>query len=135
MAEKKSKLKIRSVIFAEDVRQEINGKHSVIGMFAGNIQATTKEVKLPKIVFRIEFILDQEERAVSINFSVTAPSGKTIFESPEPLILHTKPNQPGVAIIGWGPALFKEKGVYEIRFGIDGPAEKVGTFDVHLADA
>lgn len=132
MSSKKRKIKIQSVLLCEDLRAEVNGLQSLIGVFGNRILTTSPILKMPKFVFRIEFLSDESFNA-KCDFSVVSPSGEVVFSSPKGVELDVTANNTSIFAFGWSPAVFTESGVYEIRFGVDGKATKIRVFEVMLS--
>jgi len=131
MAKKSPKIQIRSVLIAEDVRHEATGQQTIIGVYGNSISTAQSVLKLPRVVFRIEFI-SQEKIAAQCQFSVVSPSGKVVFSTPQPINMEVQPGITAICSVGWSPVELTEQGHYEIRFGVDGKAKKVSSFQINL---
>lgn len=129
---KKRKIKIESVLVAEDLRLEVTGLQSIIGVWGNRLNATGKILKLPRLMFRVEFT-SEEAFSAQLQLQVVSPSGAVLFRNPAPLSLDVDANNTTVCALGWAPAEFVESGIYTILFSADGSKpSKVKTFEVRL---
>lgn len=65
-------------LFCEDVREEIAGTHTVVGIFPDNLSLTEMPATMPKLVLYLRFMLNPASEPGKIIVSLTFPSGETI---------------------------------------------------------
>ena len=128
------KIKILSVLMAEDLRVEASGAHTLVGVIAGRLVAATLPHMFLKLFFRIEFESDRTFSG-SCHFYVRTPNGARMLEgTTQTNIRHDVRNIFG---IGGGPVHFAEHGRYSIRFNVDQTnvehEREVGYFDIASA--
>ena len=131
---KKKKIRIDSALLMEDLRQEITGMQSFIGVFSSKVNTPSIPLRLPKVVFRVSF-QGEEDFPADCMLSVVNPSGKQIFNTQEPIRADVKKGFQNIVAVGWSPAVFTEAGVYQVRFSVDGRAMKALTFEIQEAGA
>lgn len=131
------KIKILSVLMAEDLRVEASGLHTVVGLIPGRVVVRNLPHTFLKLFYRIEF---ESETSFSgtCEFSIRTPSRASILQGTSKAnIRHAVRN---IFAVGGGPVQFSEPGRYAITFNIDqaDPDHKrdVGYFDiVHATQA
>ena len=124
------KIKIISVLVAEDLRQEVNGQQTIVGVFGWQLNSTSSAFVLPRVVVRIDFTSDASG-PFNASFSVVSPNGSVVFTPPQTVSVNVKSDQINTFAMGWGPAKFAESGQYEIKFGIAGRESRVATLQVN----
>src|SRR5882762_5700170 len=131
----RDKIKIRSILMCEDLRQEVTGLHSLIGVFADKIITVRLPVQIPKVVFRIAFNAG-EDFSVDCYFSVIAPSGKRVFTNPQPIKMDVKKDLLNICAFGWMRGQFDEPGLHEFRFRLNEEEDDaVGSIKIELVSA
>lgn len=129
------KITIRSFLICEDMRQEVTGLQSLIGVFADKLITVQLPVQVPKLVFRIAFH-SEEDFAADCSFSIVAPSGKRVFSNPQPIRMEVTKDLLNVCALGWLRAQFEEPGVYRFQFKInEGHEDVVGTLRIDVVPA
>jgi hypothetical protein len=125
----KPRIKIRSVIVASDVRQEINGQQTIVGAYFGFLGSTVIPVILPQLVFRIEFESDVDTTE-ECEFAVVTPSGTHLLQQSNRTKVTKFPFN--LFMAGAAPIIFREKGKYEILFGVGAKAKVIDIFEIRL---
>jgi hypothetical protein len=125
----KPRIKIRSVIVASDIRQEINGQQTIVGAYFGFLGSTVIPLALPQLVFRIEFESDIDASA-TCEFAVVTPSGARLMQQSNTTKVTKFPFNLFVA--GAAPIVFREAGKYQILFGVGTKAKTIDTFEIKL---
>lgn len=131
MAARAKRIDIRSILIAEDVRQEVNGLQTIVGVYGNTINTGAPRAILSRIMFRIEFVSTSTFQA-KCNLGIISPSGKQVFGSPAPAEMDVKAGISAVCCIGWGPVAFDESGIYSIHFGVNTKPKKISEFSVNL---
>jgi hypothetical protein len=129
MVELDLKYKIRSVLLAESLRQELSGQQSLIGIFTGTMGAESAPLALPQVVIRIEIESNKTSKAKFV-FKILTPSQVALFNQSGDVSV----NKDNVNIIGitFAPFIVTEQGEYKIHFGIEGRDEHIGSFRVQF---
>ena len=123
------RFKLRSVIVANDVRQETSGQQTIVGVYVGFLGANTIPVVLPQLYFRIEFESNIDTTA-TCQFAVVAPSGRHLIQQSTPMRITKSPIN--IYMLGGAPVVFPEQGKYQICFGVGVKAKIIDTFEIKL---
>ncbi|UYO93952.1 DUF6941 family protein [Pollutimonas sp. M17] len=116
-----------SAILCEDVRDEKNGKHTLIGVFSSNTitiqksdDASTAQLPSMAIFMRISNV---EEGEYEMSISLTSPSEKNAFEgiAPKKVTAKKKPHQKKTTLVSVVKlaGFFLEEGNYKFFFKLD----------------
>ncbi len=121
-----------TLIVADDLRQELGQKISVIGMYANNRLEVPKESNppfhIPSIALLMWF-LDGNGK-FTINIDITSPSGKSIPQKPlDNRELEMQESGALTLMLKLAPFVVSEFGAYQCRVLID-DREYVRSFDV-----
>lgn len=109
-------IKILSVLIAEDVRQEVTGLQTVVGIIAGRLIVASAPFVLPKMAFRIEFDSD-EEFSSTYEFQLLNPAGQPMLRATGDIrVRHDLRN---LFTGAWAPIHFTEVGRYAIQFCVE----------------
>jgi hypothetical protein len=111
-------LTVHSVLLVQDIRQEITGLQTLVGVLPSRLAVQVIPLILPSIQCRIEFSLDPKSRKTSYTFEVLSPSGNVLFRSD--LEFPIPETGGGIAAIAWSPAVFAETGSYAFKLGPKG---------------
>jgi hypothetical protein len=120
-------LKIRSVIIAQDIRQEISGQQTLVGVFVGDIGVANPPLMVPQLVIRIEFEA-REAFEAPFSFSIISPSKTKILTQSSNLVAKKGLN---IFCVTWTPVFLYEPGQYQIRFGV-GEERVIDRFEVRF---
>lgn len=127
---KENKYDIMSVLLCDDIRQEINGKEILIGVYTTAIIFGGFPASMPRLMVRVS-ILPKSSDLKMFNINVISPStGKSLFQMDRPLAQPMEADEPNTMIFAVDRPLFPEPAEYEIRFGIDKPPETISIFSV-----
>lgn len=122
------RIKILSVLMAEDVRQEVRGQQTVVGVIAGRLIVASVPLFIPKLAFRIEFDCN-ESFSSTYDFAVMAPSGEKILHNAADI--HVREERRNVFMLAWSPVQFMAEGRYVVQFRVDPDKEReVAYFDI-----
>lgn len=72
-----------SFLVAEDIRQEANGKISLLGVFTGGDVLVVGDPAQATLKLIFLWVFENGEGKYKAQITLTAPSGKRLFESPE----------------------------------------------------
>jgi hypothetical protein len=132
MMAKPENIKVKSVIIAQDVRQEITGQQTLVGVFSGDIVTVQPPLMIPQLTFRIEYEVRDAIKS-TFTFSIVSPSKSRIFVVGPPAELNAKKGN-NTLVIRWTPAFLSEPGQYQIRFGT-GEERIIDRFEVKFGSA
>lgn len=117
-----------SFLLCEDVREEVNNKLSIIGVFPNNDIVLQKDVVVPSVMAVL--FARGGEGSCETRVSLTDPKGQTVIESPKKTVALEKDTAYLAAIRVLAPELVV--GQYTIKFFFDDTAiERV--FEVKTA--
>ncbi|VVE69105.1 hypothetical protein PPN31119_03174 [Pandoraea pnomenusa] len=68
------------VLYAEDVRFEISGQISIIGVFPDGITAANFPLVIPKFAIYVEIGIPVDEPVKTLNFSITTDDGVSLVD-------------------------------------------------------
>jgi Family of unknown function (DUF6941) len=105
-----------SFLLCEDVREEVNNKLSIIGVFPNNDIVLQKDVVVPSVMAVL--FARGGEGSFETKISLTDPKGQTVIESPKKTVILEKDTAYLAAIRVLAPELVV--GQYTIRFFFDG---------------
>lgn len=117
-----------SFLLCEDVREEVNNKLSIIGVFPNNDIILQKEIVVPSVMAVL--FARGGEGACETRVSMTDPKGQTVIESPKKTVALEKDTAYLAAIRVLAPEL--TVGQYTIKFFFDETAIE-RTFEVKTA--
>jgi hypothetical protein len=104
-----------SFLVCEDVREEVNNKLSVIGVFQNDTIALQEEVLIPSLMAVL--FARGGEGSCETKVSLTDPQGNTVIESPKQTVVLEKDNVHLAAVRVLAPHLIV--GEYKIKFFFD----------------
>ncbi len=117
-----------SFLLCEDVREEVNNKLSIIGVFPNDDIVLQKDILIPSLM--AVWVARGGDGPCETKISLTDPAGQTVIESPKQTVVLEK-NKPYLAAIRvLAPQLMV--GQYTIKFFFDDvPIQR--TFEVKTA--
>ena len=119
-----------SFLLCEDVREEVNNKLSIIGVFPNDDIVLQKDILIPSLMAVL--FARSGEGPCETRVSLTDPEGQTVIESPKQTVVLDKNKVHLAAIRVLAPHLMV--GRYTIKFFFDDvPIER--TFEVKTAEA
>lgn len=104
-----------SFLLCEDVREEVNNKLSIIGVFPNDDIVLQKDIVVPSVMAVL--FARGGEGACETKVSLTDPKGQTVIESPKKTVVLEKSNTYLAAIRVLAPEL--TVGQYTIKFFFD----------------
>ena len=104
-----------SFLLCEDVREEVNDKLSIIGVFPNDDIVLQKDIVVPSVMAVL--FARGGEGPCETRVSLTDPKGQTVIESPKKTVLLEKNNTYLAAIRVLAPEL--TVGQYTIKFFFD----------------
>lgn len=107
-----------SFLLCEDVREEVNNKLSIIGVFPNNDIVLQKEIVVPSVMAVL--FARGGEGSCETRVSLTDPKGQTVIESPKKTVVLEKDTAYLAAIRVLAPEL--SVGRYTIKFFFDNSA-------------
>ena len=105
-----------SFLLCEDVREEINNKLSIIGVFSNDNIVLQKDVLIPSLMAVL--FARGGEGSCETRVSLTDPQGQTVIESPKQTVVLEKNKVHLAAVRVLAPHLMV--GQYTIKFFFDG---------------
>jgi hypothetical protein len=117
-----------SFLLCEDVREEVNNKLSIIGVFPNNDIVLQRDVVIASVMAVL--FARGGEGACETRISLTDPKGQTVIESPKKTVVLEKSSAYLAAIRVLAPEL--TVGQYTIKFFFDDAAIE-RTFEVKAA--
>ena len=122
---------LNSMILCDDVRQEVSGKETLVGVYSSTIVVAAIPASLKSLFFRISVTIS-DATMNQVRFSVTGPDGNKVSElsgSPPPF----KSNGEASLVFEHSPMNLPFSGRYKVELALGGgPAVEVGTFEVRL---
>jgi hypothetical protein len=117
-----------SFLLCEDVREEVNNKLSIIGVFRNDDVVLQKDIVIPSLMAVL--FARGGEGPCETRISLTDPKGQTVIESPKQTVVLEKDTIHPAAVRVLAPELIV--GQYTIKFFFDDvPIER--TFEVKKA--
>lgn len=114
-----------SFFLCEDVREEVNNKLSIIGVFQNDDIVLQKDILIPSLM--VVLFARGGEGSCETRVSLTDPRGQTVIESPKQTVVLEKNKTHLAAVRVFAPDLMV--GQYTIKFLFDEvPIER--TFEV-----
>jgi hypothetical protein len=104
-----------SFLLCEDVREEVNNKLSIIGVFPNDGIVLQKDILIPSVMAIL--FARGGEGPCETSISLTDPKGQTVIESPKKQVVLEKNNAYLAAIRVLAPELIV--GQYTIKFFFD----------------
>lgn len=129
MARDSAGFKVVSFLLCEDVRREMNGKETLIGVYSRDIIVKEFPVRLAQLVIRI--VLEIEKNFDEFKLSIIQPNKQKLLEmsgTGEPPNLDDWVHFP----FKFSMAEFPDAGLYVVRIALDGRWRKAGQFNVRL---
>lgn len=122
--------RIGTLFFAEDVRDEGNGRHMAVGLYAGIVEFSSKKsAKLPSAVVFISIDgLDAGEHSFSIAVRNVSKSKKLDIGGDEFSVDEDNTNY--IVVAKLEGMFFPEDGDYEIVVSVDGDEKGIVEFEV-----
>jgi hypothetical protein len=117
-----------SFLLCEDVREEVNNKLSIIGVFPNNDIVLQKDIVVPSVMAVL--FARGGQGSCETRVSLTDPKGQTVIESPKKTVVLEKDTAYLAAIRVLAPELVV--GQYTIKFFFDDAAIE-RTFQVKTA--
>jgi len=111
-------LQIHSVLLVQDIRQELTGLQTLVGVFPSRLVVQSIPLALPGLQCRIEFSSNPTAPSRMYTFELVAPSGASIFKGDFEFVVPATGT--AIAAIAWTPAVFAEEGTYVINLGPKG---------------
>jgi len=115
---------MRSIIIADDVRQEINGKEIFIGVYNFSIVFSSFPAFVPKLVLKLTFdLLDEKDKRFHMELKDPNGGGVAKYDGEMP-----SPRSKGEPIsLGFiiGPIQIYVEGRYTIELGVGGESPEV----------
>jgi hypothetical protein len=130
-------------IYAEDVRQEITGQISIIGMFQGGLRVPSVPVHLPKLVIIANLRVPSEKAPAAVKLEVHRDGEvlQTIEPPPEFLQSVIKQNDTGLDegyvmqfVIGFASFPVPVGGRLEVRATIDGMVLQGNSLEITVGE-
>ena len=125
------KIHVISALMAEDVRQEISGMHSVIGLLSGKMVVGGLPVVMPKLVFRIEYE-SNETFSADCRLTLLSPTENRALT----VVAHARIDKDlrNIFVGGWTPVQFTELGRYSVLLQIGDQQERsLNSFEIVAA--
>jgi hypothetical protein len=122
-----AKYKIMSCLLCQDVRQEVSGQQSIVGLFSQSIRSKTVPLMLPQLQIRIELSAEEEIRERGRVIILTPSRVAMVSQEVE---ITVQRGVSGVVIVGVVPAIFSEPGTYQIRFGLVGKESTISRWRI-----
>lgn len=119
-----TKLKIRHVIVCDDVRQEISGKEILIGVYNDILIFPGFPALMESLFFRIAATCPIK-LAGEYRFALVGPNDKKVFEVSNSLAPVPSQDENRIFNLAFRGVPFVEEGIYQIHFGVNGPARKI----------
>jgi hypothetical protein len=104
-----------SFLLCEDVREEVNGKLTIVGVFPNDEIVLQKDILIPSLM--VVLFARGGEGPCETRISVTDPKGQTVIESPKQKIVVEKNKVHLAAVRVLAPQLIT--GQYTIKFFFD----------------
>jgi hypothetical protein len=117
-----------SFLVCEDVREEVNNKLSIIGVFQNDQIVLQKDILIPSLM--VILFARGGEGSCETTVSLTDPNGQTVIESPKQTVVLEKNNVHLAALRVLAPHL--TVGQYTIKFFFDDVSIQ-RTFEVRSA--
>jgi hypothetical protein len=128
---KHKKIRIRSVLVAQDVRQEASHQQTIVGVYTGVIISLGAPLHMPQLVIRLEFDAEEDGEA-AFSFALVAPSKTRLMDQRG--TLKVTRSQVNILSIAAAPFVASEPGEYKVQFGVDGEEETVSTLKILLCN-
>lgn len=130
MAKARRAFDVEYVICCDDIRSEVGGKDSLMGVFGKDVVMGRIPGVLRTFAFRISGILREPTASMSVVFR--SPSGKIVMRANGILEATTELPAPAVLNLPGGPVNFTESGEYELSIAVnEGRLKKIHSLTVH----
>ncbi|HEY9072261.1 MAG TPA: hypothetical protein VIV61_18515 [Candidatus Ozemobacteraceae bacterium] len=113
-----SELKYRSVLICEDIRQEINGRVSLMGVLAAKLFVTRFPFKFLKLCLFIEW--EEVVGKWDVGINIVKPSGLPLLPKPLAASIEGQPGLTARSMIVLENFEFPEAGAYKFEFTANG---------------
>ena len=104
-----------SFLVCEDVREEVNNKLTIVGVFQNDSIVLQKDIVIPSLM--VVLFARGGEGSCETRVSITDPNGQTVIESPKQTVVLEKNNVHLAAVRALAPHL--TVGQYKIKFFFD----------------
>ncbi|HOY67078.1 MAG TPA: hypothetical protein PLP29_09325 [Candidatus Ozemobacteraceae bacterium] len=115
-----NELKYRSVLICEDIRQEINGRVSLMGVLAAKLFVTRFPFKFLKLCLFIEW--EEVVGKWDVGINIVKPSGLPLLPKPLAASIEGQPGLTARSMIVLENFEFPEAGAYKFEFTANGKA-------------
>lgn len=118
-------MKILHTILCDDVRDEANGKQTLVGVYNDSIGVPQLPYQFYKLYIRM-VILDFEGGDENLSLELKAPSGRIVYSLRGPILEDFKKGHvdQSTLVIEMGPILFDEEGIFVLyQIKNNGPKE------------
>ena len=126
-------ISVQSTVVCDDVRREDNGKHILIGVYAGALFLQSIPAALASLGFYFETIVEGSHDA-TVQIQVKSPDGTVIMSAQGEIKFDITYPVSGFGFKA-GPVTFAKEGRYEVLVGFKEPLVVVKTFDVIVREA
>ena len=127
--------KLLSVILCDDIRNEMNAKQTLIGIYDDAILAQSFPLLMPKLCMRIAITLLAKRKPKKLRVLVSSPQSKVIdvdTEFPSTQLPETGSKTFAIPL-QISPFVVASPTDFVIKLGFDQPAKKIGQFAVRAA--
>lgn len=123
-------IKHKYTLMCDEVRQEMNGKFMLIGLYTPNISLAQLPAMLPALTF---FVCLESDRPENLQFRMRLANLETGQKVAEGMgaIGFQRPGF-GISILRMPNVMFQATGTYTFEFTIEGEQPITTTFDVEL---
>ncbi|MDY0873119.1 DUF6941 family protein [Dongia rigui] len=123
------KYRLGTLTICDDVRLEINGKETIVGLYNNVLVVPSVPHRMLKLCFRLPLFL-AEPVSSKAKFEVFSPSGKVMLSAEGDIEVKTiEEESPAPFTIAVGNALLPEFGTYHVKFIIGpGKPKRVASF-------
>ncbi|MCK4738357.1 MAG: hypothetical protein KAT46_00270 [Deltaproteobacteria bacterium] len=120
-------------IFCDDVREEVNGKLSIIGTYGNGINFSNPlPTILPKFILFTRVLGGDGE--FDLTFKFHDPDGEDLLKERSPMHIKARPGIMGNLIIGLSPFRVSKQGEYSFEILIDGKPFHTKKFTVRVKE-
>lgn len=126
-------------LYAEDVRQEITGQMSIIGVFQGGLRVPFVPINLPKLAIIANLRVPSEKAPTSLILEVHRRGEILQTVTPPPEFLQSVTKQPGARldegstiqfVVGFAGFPVPAAGKLEVRATIDGVVLQANSLEI-----
>jgi|ERR1700688_2275724 len=120
---------VRSVIFADETRFEMDGREILIGVFNDGAIFATFPATLDKLFVRVSVLFDHAAYK-TFNINMVSDSGRVVFNHSAPINPIQSIEAPSLFGFSVRPIAFPAPETINVEIGIDEPPKLVSTFTV-----